>query len=262
MSSAAIQDAIIAELRARPLMVGDCASRIREAVGCSAPAFAAAVQSLRYQGKVKWNCLELSPSLAANGGGEDPPQQSAGVREPAVDGPEGAPSSGPDDEEDGGVNDVARERPLPAPARVRGGGGKGFVSKRLLHQAGIRASQTAAARRAPPAPTHEPEIARLVREESTASLARRAQAQSTGTVNQPLELRKFGVPELSVVEAVTSLLAESPHDLVVAVTRKHPALWRRILLLGRATDQRPAAALYAVIEAGLEALEPQREEAA
>jgi hypothetical protein len=131
----------------------------------------------------------------------------------------------------------------------------GFGSRRQLHSAGIHAANTRAAARPLPAPEHEPEIARLVREECNETAARRSRARSTGTVRQPLELRKFGVPDMTLAESVSSMLVEDPHDLVVVVNRKHPQLWRRVLLLGRAMQLRPAEALFAVIERGLGELE-------
>jgi hypothetical protein len=289
---------------------------------CSPAGFAGAVQALRYQGKLSWDRLELSPSMVAQSDGEEPSTQSCGAPLQAEGGaaaakatsPPSNPGAGPDDEDDedypGGVNDIAEETgregptgdgPLPAEGEARhvpdalrhdqpalpvggveeprsdpaddqpagagdgrqtdAGGAKavppltGFVPKPLLHQAGIHAAQTRAAAKPPPAPAHEPEISRLVREEATAAGARRYRARSTGTVRQPLELLALKMPDLSLVETVSSMLAEDPHDLVAAIHRKHPPLWRRILQLGRATGQRPAEALYAALERGLDELE-------
>jgi hypothetical protein len=84
---------------------------------------------------------------------------------------------------------------------------------------------------------------------------RRARSRSTATVRQPLECRKFGVPDLSFTEGVQSLLAEHPNDLMAAISRKHIQTWRRILLLARARGERPAQTLYAVLECGLAELE-------
>lgn len=108
-----------------------------------------------------------------------------------------------------------------------------------------------------PTPEHEPEIARQIREEVEGTLDRRRRSTSTATVRQPLELKKFGVRDMTFGEGVASLLAENPNDLMAAITRKHAELWRRVLLLGRATDQRPAEALYAALERGLEELEKE-----
>jgi hypothetical protein len=161
-------------------------------------------------------------------------------------------SSGPDDEEPGHVNDAGDERWK-----------EGF---RRAGTAGARhASATRAAARPLPIPEHEPEIARLVREEVEENRIRRRAALSTATVSQPLELRKFGVPDLDFVEGMQSLLAEHPNDLMAAISRKHPQLWRRVIILGRARGERPAAALYAALERGLDAIEanvPAAEKAA
>lgn len=110
-----------------------------------------------------------------------------------------------------------------------------------------------------PVPAHEPEIQRLVREECDYAAERRRRARSTGTVRQPLELRKFAVRDMDLAEGVSSLLVEQPNDLMVAISRKHPQLWRRVLLLGRAEQMRPAEALYAALEAGLDQMEPKME---
>lgn len=267
--SAKIQQDVIDELR---LCVGGTAptkAELRTAIGCTAGEIAAAVQSLRYQGKVSWDRLELSPSMLAGtearegepaAGASLPPAPTAWPDED--DGPDedlpGEIRAGPDDHDDypGEVNDQAEhsiessaavppaqpEREAPAVSPLR-------------HRAGVHGAMTRAAARPVPIPAHEPEVERQVREEVEESLGRRRRAVSTGTVRQPLELRKFGVPDLNVVEAVTSLVAQDPHDLIAAVNRKHPKLWRRLLLLGRARGERPAAALYAVLEAGLEQLE-------
>lgn len=183
---------------------------------------------------------EGEPAAGAEPHAELPAAASTGEEPPAPE------ASGPDDHDDypGEVNDAARPSPFARPGTIGG-----------RHAAATRAG----ARPAPP-PLHEPEIARLVREEAEEAGDRRRRATSTATVRQPLELRRFRLPDMSVVEAVTTIFAEEPHDLVVAINRKHPELWRRILLLGRATGQRPTQALYAVIEAGLAALEQSQKE--
>jgi hypothetical protein len=76
-----------------------------------------------------------------------------------------------------------------------------------------------------------------------------------GTVSQPLELKKYGVPDMTFSEAIGSMLSDDPKAIMRAVSRKHPAMWRRCILLGRATGKSPMQALYAALEAGLEQLE-------
>jgi hypothetical protein len=169
---------------------------------------------------------------------------------------------GPDDEDDDGVNDSGVEQPVarqahnlevagssPAPAtnkdcaQQRGRGRRhnahqhdgSFVPKRLLHSAGmIHAATTRGAARPVPVPEHEPEVARQVREEVEEIRTRRRTAISTATVSQPLELKKLGVGDLTLVEGLQSFLAESPNDLMAAILRKHPLVWRRVILVGRA----------------------------
>lgn len=286
MSSAQLQAAVIEALRGRvpgeaPWTMRD----VRFAVGCSAAEAAAAVQALRYQGKIAWGALELSPSMVAQSGGEEPSTQSssgaaleaegggrgrfetvAQTREPppsddeqasgavlsaptrAADGPGGSGTellSGPDDDEPepddypGEVNDQARERPA-FPSTPPGGW------RKASNVAGVRPV---------PVPEHEPEIARLVREEAESATGRRRLARCTGTVRQPLEARKFKIPDLTLHEGVATMLAEDPQDIMRAVQRKHPATWRRVVLLARQLGQSPMQTLYAALERGLDQLE-------
>lgn len=300
----AIEVRLIAELRALPPGDKPQMGTIRKAIAaelgqCSPAELAAAIQALRYQGKLAWDGLELSQSMieqdaapcAAEGGADHTPSSTdaAGSAEPVVEGGAEAgrvvpvevpPSDDPEDDYPGEVNDVAggappaapaagpipppvvaRERPLPAVAHERAVTGSGsFVPKALLHKAGVHAASTRAGSRPLPVPAHEPEIARQVREEAEELRSRRYRARSTGTVRVPLELRKFGVPDLSFGEGVATMLAETPHDLIAAVHRKHPQLWKRVIQLGRAEQRRPAEALYAALERGLDELEaPQQE---
>jgi hypothetical protein len=162
-----------------------------------------------------------------------------------------APSapSGPDDEDDedypGGVNDVA---PGLQPQRP-------FNADR--HRAGVHAAATRAAAKPLPIPAHEPEVARQVREEAEELRSRRNRARSTGTVRIPLDLtRKFDLPDMNFSEAIGSMLSDTPQSVMRAVSRKHVDLWRRCILLGRATGKSPMQALYSALEGGLEQLEP------
>jgi hypothetical protein len=248
-SAAAVQAAVIDELR---LCSGGKPPTMRElrlAIGdCSAAAIAAAVQTLRYQGKVAWDALDLSESMKSAGDeGKSTPRPAEGP-EPTAGTMPRRQRSGPDDEDDedypGGVNDA---RPVPASG--------GFVPPALARKAGVHAAQTRSAARPLPVPKHESEVARKVREEVEDLRTRRRAALSTATVSRPLELKKSGVADLSFAEELASLLVESPHDLMVAISRKHPGLWRRVILLGRRRDERPAQALYAALERGLNELE-------
>jgi hypothetical protein len=263
-----VQQRIVRELRAAPVAN---MSELRKILGLSATSVATEVQALRYQGKILWNTLELSPSMSA--GDEPAPgstiapivEEEGGVAEPRTE-VEAPPPSGPDDHDDypGEVNDAGSQ----SPGRHHNAHGHdgGFIPKKLLHKAGVTAAATRAAARPLPVPEHEPEIARLVREEVEEIRTRRRSALSTATVSTPLELKKFGVPDLTFAEGMQSLLAENPNDLMAAISRKHAATWRRVILLGRALGQRPAQTLYACLEAGLAELEqsapPPEQEAA
>jgi hypothetical protein len=277
--------------------------------GCSPAEFAAAVQALRYSGKLAWSSLELSTRTETDRAVVAAPE---GPESGAANGPTQASApSGPDDEEDypGEVNDQAVEGcegdgPVPAEGEARDGptslrpeqralpGGRveeprpdakddQSAGAELRGQAaradaaagapldppwkaafrkagnagGRHASATRAAARPLPVPQHETEVARAVREEVEENRDRRRRASSTATVRQPLELRKFGVPDMTFSEGLTSLLAEDPSDLMAAISRKHPKLWRRVILLGRASQRRTAEALYAALERGLDELE-------
>lgn len=236
----AVENAIVAVLRDGPAatLKGLRASVAERLEGCSAAELAAAVQSLRYAGKLTWGALELSDSMKSESGGSAHPPPTEGPEDSGGIAP--TPSPGPDDEEDeeSGVNDASS-----------------FVPPKLLHKAGVHGAQTRAAARPLPVPQHESEVARAVREEVEDVRDRRRRANSTSTVRQPLELRKFGVPDLNLVEGVQSLVVEVPHDLMVAVNRKHPQLWRRVIMVGRARGELPAAALYEALERGLDELE-------
>jgi hypothetical protein len=260
----AIEVRLIAELRvlagAKPNMREIRLAIAAELGSCTPAELGGAIQSLRYQGKLHWDRLALSASMIASSeeGTEALPEPEGGAAAAKVT----SPPSGPDDEDDedypGGVNDVAPEAPVgdhqPRQPEVAG-----FVPKALLHKAGVHGAQTHAAARPVPAPEHEPEIARLVREDATTATQRRRQARSTGTVRQPIELRKYGVPDMSMSEVIGSMLSDDPKMIMRAVSRKHPAMWRRCILLGRATAKSPMQALYAALETGLDQLEPQEQ---
>jgi hypothetical protein len=254
---------------------------------CSAAELAAAVQALRYQGKLHWDRFELAPSMIETsgapvpereGGGDGTPARAVGQTPPSSvssrqreetpqsvgcdegAGGEGKPildDAGPDDPEDdypGNVNDATGDR-----RRRRGWGanpGAGFVSRKGLHQAGVHAAATRAGAKPLPAPAHEPEVARQVREEVNEQAARRNRAKSTGTVRVPLELRdRFKLDDLTGSEAIGCMLTEDPKAVMRAVERRHPGLWRRCILLARATGKSPMEALYRALERGLDDIE-------
>lgn len=121
---------------------------------------------------------------------------------------------------------------------------------------GWHKASRAAGARPQPAPAHEPEIARMVREETNDIGQRRRLARSTSTVRQPLEIRKFGIPDLNVSEAIGCMLSEEPRDILLAVSRKHPEMWRRCVLLARERGEQPIQTLYTALTAGLAELEP------
>jgi hypothetical protein len=212
--------------------------------GCTPAELAGAVQALRYAGKLAWDSLELSDSMRA---------------------------AGPDDHDDypGEVNDRSTGEtsaqpvappalPNPEPVAPAVASSRPLCSAATSRKVGLHTAQTRAGSRPLPAPQHEPEIARQVREEVNEGMARRRLAKSTSTVAQPLELKKFGVADMSLAEGIQSLLAENPQDLIAAVSRKHNVLWRRVIELGRASGQRPSEALYAALERGLQQLEREQ----
>lgn len=271
--SDALQLAVIGALRTDPPPVS--LAELRKALSAgmvinSIAPVAAAVQSLRYQGKVKWDRLELSDSMLCSGdtaASADTLERSSGAP-PEDKGPEDGgdetrnsaisaitppPSSGPDDhdgpedEYPGEVNDA---QPAPTPASTYG------------HRGGLHAQASRAYRHPVPAPDHEPEIARLIREEANSSVERRRVARSTATVRQPIECRKFGIPDMDLTEALSSMLSDDPQSIMRAVSRKHPAMWRRVIFLSRALGKTPMQTLYDALERGLDEMEPQQEQAA
>jgi hypothetical protein len=240
--------------------------------GCTPTELNTTIQSLRFAGKMHWERLELAPSMLTNtiesagipipapeGGAassraavEAPPSTDTAGALSTAGGPEdggepgsAATSSGPDDDDDypGEVNDAA---PV-----------DGFHPRSRRAAGGIHKASSAGGSRPLPVPQHETEVQRAVREECDEGSKRRRQARSIGGVNQPLEIRKFGVADMGIGEGIASMLADTPHDLIVAIGRKHPQLWRRVITLGRATGQRPAQALYAALERGLDQLEAE-----
>jgi hypothetical protein len=348
VSSASLQDLVVDALRRMPVnpSLADLRTELRKAITINSMApVAAAIQSLRYAGKLSWDSLELSPSMAAQSAGEEPATQSStapvevgdggatlsppsswqagqltplelaekygfggngAIVDPDEDEPPKDPypgevndeaGSGPEAEQGGaGVEPVPPESPpgdlsIPVredqstlsqrgveeprsdaaanqPARVVGAEQAPAARSAAVPPlnepkapGGWKKASNIAGARPVPAPAHEPEIARLVREEGNEASDRRRLARSTGTVRQPLEIRKFGIPDLNVPETVTCMLAEDPQDVMRAISRKHPATWRRVILLARATGKTPMQTLYATLERGLELLEPQEQAA-
>jgi hypothetical protein len=282
MSAAAIQHAVIEQLRVRPLSKGE----LRAIVGCSAAELAGAIQALRYQGKLAWDRLELAPSMIETSGAPVPEREGGGDGTPARAieqtppssvssrqreetprsvgcdegaGGEGKPildDAGPDDPENddypGNVND--RLAQPPASRKVYPGQGPRPGGPHV--PGGWSKASNAAGGKPVPAPAHEPEIARLVREEANERTDRRRTARSTGTVRVPLELReRFKLDDLSGSEAIGCMLTDDPKAVMRAVERRHPGLWRRCILLARATGKSPMEALYRALERGLDEIE-------
>jgi hypothetical protein len=241
-----IECALVDELRLCAGGKAPTMSELRRQVDCTAAELSEVIQALRFQGKLQWDRLALSPSMLA---GAVAREETAGAL-PAAEG--GAapisvsvevPPSGPDDPERDYPGEVNDKKLAPAaPVSTFGHRGR-------------HTAQTRAANKPVPPPRHELEVERQVREEANETVGRRQLGRSTATVRQPLELRKFGVPDLSFAEGCASLLAETPQDLMRAIERKHVATWRRVIQLGRARGERPAEALYAALAAGLAALE-------
>jgi hypothetical protein len=101
------------------------------------------------------------------------------------------------------------------------------------------------------APGTDRPLVERVRHEAEVSAARRRLARCTGRAHSGLTPP---APE-TLVEQLQSMLAETPEDLIRAIHRAHPVLWRRLVLLGRAYGERPAQALYRALETGIEAIE-------
>jgi hypothetical protein len=95
----------------------------------------------------------------------------------------------------------------------------------------------------------QPTLAEEVKAEAATLADRRRAARSTGHA-KPIDAKP-----VSAAEMIQTIAIADPLDLMRVVNLKHPELWRRAVLLGRATGQRPLQALYAALEAGLDAIE-------
>lgn len=195
---------------------------LRRAAGCTSGALRAALQRLRWAGKVEMGALRLSPSMIENSAEAVEKQPPPEV--PAEPGPaqrrraqEGAGAENPD---------------VPAPTRnlsLRGAG--------ALERARARTAPAAAA--APGARTLETEV----REEAEVLAARRRTARATGGGLRALAL--------SPGEQLTTMLVEEPEDAIRAVRRKWPDLWARVVLRAREEGKRPGPMMFALIERAL-----------
>lgn len=90
-------------------------------------------------------------------------------------------------------------------------------------------------------------IAEEVKAEAQAAGDRRRNARVIGT-SRPLSKH-------SVATFVQTADDPEPSDIIQAVNRVHPELWRRCVALGRALPLSPFGTLYRAIEAGLTVLE-------
>jgi hypothetical protein len=130
-------------------------------------------------------------------------------------------------------------------------------------QADDRAAVTAADReKAPdPRPLHEPEPAPArTRSAPPPAIPNSAATEAAVPSGRRHQARKAEEPErfdppLSVPELIQTGLAATPADLVRAVNRRHPEMWRRAVRLGRAHGVLPSIALYDALDRGLTALE-------
>lgn len=227
----AIEKALVRQLRWLPPGMkphtGDIRRAIAAEVGsCSQADLRGAIERLRYQGKLHWSRLELSGSMMI----EDTKGASGTAREASS-----ASSS-----------DDAKRDMVRAPIQCQ---------QPAIARRGRRSGVAHAGNRPVPAPAHESEVQRAVREEADAAHVRRVAARAgCGKVVARAE-QPAGVDDLNPIEFIQSALADTPADLIVAINRRHKAAWNRILLLGRATARRPGQALYDVLERGLAALE-------
>lgn len=229
-----IEQALVRQLRWLPPGMkphtGDIRRAIAAEVGsCSQVDLRGAIERLRYQGKLHWSRLELSASMLLPGEGASRADPSLMIDE--------APTIA-----------AAAAHPAPDPSTGSGQAGEKGLQHGNRQLAAVRSSAVRAGNRPVPAPTHESEVQRAVREEADVAHVRRVAARAgCGKV----------VPA-TLTESVATILAEQPADLIVAINRRHKAAWDRILMLGRATARRPGQALYDVLERGLAALEAEQ----
>lgn len=230
-----------------------------------------AVHSLRRTGRVDWNKLRLTPSMWPD---EDDQAfdaeavlaESASAGDRVASPPSPAPIQ------------TADPQPAVAPAEVAGTASE------------VRQSATADAG-APATEARRQTILDQVRAEAEALGVRRAAARSTGTIHSatalsgdapgikilqggrpvidgqrvepraritPLSALELG--SLTFVEGLQTLFLDTPDDLIRTLNRRHAAMWRRCLALGRERDERPAEILFHAIECGLAAIDAQHPE--
>lgn len=105
-----------------------------------------------------------------------------------------------------------------------------------------------AAHASPPSPPASA-LSAAVQAEALELGARRRQARVLG------HTAVVSLPRLAIAEQVQSIAAEDPAGVIHAVVKTHPQLWRRAVLVGRALEITPAAALYRAIAGGLDLIE-------
>ena len=220
-STKQLDEALIAYLRTLPGAAAAAAARAE--LGCSAGELKAARERLQCRGKLLWNKLELAPSM----------RQAA------------APAAG------GHASDLPA---LGNPSEAGGGEQHSAAEPVAAAEEGVEARLPPAATPSPaplappvPPPSPRPSLAEEVAAEAQATTDRRRGARKLSGLHV--------VAPLTLVERVQTLAAETPADLIAAITRKHPQLWQRAIMLGRACGAMPATVVYDALDRGLTAIE-------
>jgi len=194
-------------------------SAIREATGLKAAEVSAAVQAMRYQGKVAFGRLELSPSMMVEAVKKTLPRSEQEQDSAAAAAREASP---------GHAAEAGRDVPASGeePDAQSGGGDK-----------------------APPPPARPTSrLAEEVNAEAREQGDRRRSARMiTGTTR--------GLPRPLTATAIQTLEPPEPSEVVRAVNRVHPRLWRRCVAVARPLNISPFAALYRALGAGLDLIE-------
>lgn len=207
-------------------------SDLRRECGLSAKAFAVAVQSLRYAGKMQWDRLALSASQMS--------QLSSGVATAATEGGGGREDSSAPPPTAGGI---ASDQATPEPERPLSG--ERGLSAGAGHVPGSRSTDGSGASR----------LAAEVAAEAAANVkrARGARMLGQGRFNPGIDLAEQRLSLGGQVQDIA--LRDDPVHAASLVRMRWNELWQGICASAVAAGERPMQAMLRLIESGLNATE-------
>lgn len=253
--TSAHQEAIIAALR-EPVPEGRprwTPTLLAKTTGLTKVDALAAIQSLRFAGKIRFDVLALSGSMiepsTSYAVGAIPPGPGGG------DGEAGVAASPPISQAKTGIEADAADQASAEPvSRPDAGRSASAMAEHMAATAGETADAGAAGDPcAAPASTRRGQLLRDIHQEALDRAARRREAGKLGAL---------GGNRLSVTrEAIQVALIDTPEDAFNFLRRRWPRLLGRIVADGRAEHLPPGPMLARVIEAGLLRLAEDRAEA-